>query len=467
MTEPDSRWFEYEITCACGAKLSHRSRSIALTRFWDHLRDCPSKAEDRASAGWVERDSMSGGDGFLPQSEGWYLEPELRFLRDTALSLPESMGPMLEVGCFKGLSTSAIAQVGQVLVVDNFRGAPPEYSPAGDDLVQAFWQNMVRIGADKNIMLLRGDSKDVLPQMKGIVKFVETSGKVFREMRLPFRLIHLDSDHTSPAVDRDVRECWRLLAPGGVFVMDDVDWPDVGRAANSLPVPLEHFDKKVGFVRKPPGWGVTDEHFFDVYDAAFFAKHVEEPVFSDTASVGRAIDAVLRPNSVVDVGCAVGAMLGGIRDSAAGRDPTVRCAGVESASGIERMAAAGLMRIPKEWYVAWDLRQPGVPPGLLDRGRFDVAVSAEVAEHLPPECADVHVDLLCALADTVVFTAAHPGQDGDQHLNERGWEYWRGLFAARGYEHDGAATEAIIAGFRESLTRVKWYADNMRVYRRA
>ena len=43
---------------------------------------------------------------------------------------------------------------------------------------------------------------------------------------------------------------------------------------------------------------------------------------------------------------------------------------------------------------------------------FDLAVSMEVAEHLPQTCADRYIDLLARLSPVIVFTAAPPGQRG-------------------------------------------------------
>ena len=45
-------------------------------------------------------------------------------------------------------------------------------------------------------------------------------------------------------------------------------------------------------------------------------------------------------------------------------------------------------------------------------GRADVAVSTEVAEHLPESAADRFVELLTALAPVAVVTAALPDRAG-------------------------------------------------------
>jgi hypothetical protein len=39
----------------------------------------------------------------------------------------------------------------------------------------------------------------------------------------------------------------------------------------------------------------------------------------------------------------------------------------------------------------------------------------------------------------VLFSAAPPGQGGEHHVNERTYEFWRGLFARHGYDRRGDA----------------------------
>ena len=47
---------------------------------------------------------------------------------------------------------------------------------------------------------------------------------------------------------------------------------------------------------------------------------------------------------------------------------------------------------------------------LPDNRTFDVAISMEVAEHLPESSADPFVAVLTELSNCIVFTAAHPGR---------------------------------------------------------
>jgi SAM-dependent methyltransferase len=69
---------------------------------------------------------------------------------------------------------------------------------------------------------------------------------------------------------------------------------------------------------------------------------------------------------------------------------------------------------------------------------FDLVISLEVAEHLPPSKADGFIGELCAQADTVLFSAAIPGQGGTGHINEQWPDYWANLFHEHGFAVSGA-----------------------------
>ena len=100
-----------------------------------------------------------------------------------------------------------------------------------------------------------------------------------------------------------------------------------------------------------------------------------------------------------------------------------------------------------------------------DRG-FDLALSLEVAEHLPPELGERLVDTVCAAGPLVVFSAAHPGQSGQGHIHVQPKSYWIERFAERGFRHDDETTRALEAFLRGRLVRGFWLADNVGVYRR-
>lgn len=64
---------------------------------------------------------------------------------------------------------------------------------------------------------------------------------------------------------------------------------------------------------------------------------------------------------------------------------------------------------------------------------YDLAVSTEVAEHIPEKLAGNFVTNLVTAAPIVLFSAATPYQGGVGHTNENWVEYWDRFFTDRGY----------------------------------
>lgn len=104
--------------------------------------------------------------------------------------------------------------------------------------------------------------------------------------------------------------------------------------------------------------------------------------------------------------------------------------GVGDVRGLDGAYAvdAGL-RIGGDLFTPTDLARPLPPP---DR-RFDLAMSLEVAEHLPASRSESFVTDLCALADVVLFSAAIPGQLGTDHINLDFQHTWADRFDGNGY----------------------------------
>jgi hypothetical protein len=150
---------------------------------------------------------------------------------------------------------------------------------------------------------------------------------------------------------------------------------------------------------------------------------------------------IAKPASVVDVGCGRGTWLA----------EWVRL-GITDIKGLDGdYVDRSRLAIAANCFEATDLRSPRA----IGR-RFDLAQSLEVAEHLPPGAGPAFVGMLCDLSDIVMFSAAQPGQGGEDHINERLPSYWAGLFAARGY----AAFDCIRPLVREAGDLDPWYRYN-------
>jgi SAM-dependent methyltransferase len=157
----------------------------------------------------------------------------------------------------------------------------------------------------------------------------------------------------------------------------------------------------------------------------------------------------LGPASVLDVGCAGGAWLQAWMTS-----------GVRDVRGVDGdYVNRSQLLIPEELFQAADLAQP------LDlTRRFDLVQSLEVAEHIVPAASATFIESLTRHAERfVLFSAAPPGQGGEYHINERPYEYWRGLFATHGFVPFDCVRPLIAHDGRVSF----WYRYNTLLYARA
>ncbi|MEM8836213.1 MAG: class I SAM-dependent methyltransferase [Planctomycetota bacterium] len=153
--------------------------------------------------------------------------------------------------------------------------------------------------------------------------------------------------------------------------------------------------------------------------------------------------------SVIDVGCGTGTWLRAAREL-----------GASEVLGIDGgFVPLDQLEIRDDRFVAQDLRR-GPDLDALPRRDFDLAMSLEVAEHLPDDAGDALVEALCTLAPVVLFSAAVPMQGGTGHINERWQQDWADRFADRGYR----AIDAVRPRVWEDDRIAWWYRQNTIVY---
>jgi SAM-dependent methyltransferase len=180
------------------------------------------------------------------------------------------------------------------------------------------------------------------------------------------------------------------------------------------------------------------------YNNHFYARHQNDSLQSANKVVPLVWNFV-QPRSVVDVGCGVGTWLS-----------TFITAGAIDVLGIDGdYVDRSKLLIEPGQFTACNLEQP------LDvNRRFDLAVSLEVAEHLPSSCADTFVESLTRLAPVILFSAAVPHQGGTNHINEQWPEYWQTRFRKRGY--------VVVDCLRPLVWRnpdiATWYKQNLLFY---
>ena len=184
------------------------------------------------------------------------------------------------------------------------------------------------------------------------------------------------------------------------------------------------------------------------YDDAFYAAQVEESLVAARLYVAR-LREVFAPASVLDLGCGRGAWLKAFAE-----------AGSERLVGLDGPWNAGEMLDQSIEFRPTDLERlcgDGWPGE-----RFELALSLEVAEHLPSDSSLGFAKLLCGASDVVIFGAAIPHQTGTRHVNLRPQSAWAQDFASLGY----AAWDL----FRPSLwghgAVPYWYQQNTFLYLR-
>jgi len=181
-----------------------------------------------------------------------------------------------------------------------------------------------------------------------------------------------------------------------------------------------------------------------VYTPSFFNFQSAGSLASARAILPYVME-LIRPKSVIDVGCGTGEWLSVFQELGV---PVVR--GVDG-DYVERSR----LRIAPECFIPHDLSKP-----LALAETFDLAMSLEVAEHLPESAAANFVKTLVQLAPVVLFSAAIPFQSGTGHINEQWPEYWAELFANHGY----SAYDCIRGRFWNHPEVSAWYAQNTLLY---
>jgi len=172
-------------------------------------------------------------------------------------------------------------------------------------------------------------------------------------------------------------------------------------------------------------------------------KHIEETHNKLAASrILPVILDIVKPRSIVDVGCGTGSFLSVLSDL-----------GFKDLLGLEGdwldrsrlFVDSGLVKTA-------DLQKP-----FSHDRRFDLAICLEVAEHLEASSADTIVNTLTGLSDVILFSAAIPGQGGQNHINEQWSEYWVKKFSAKGFSF----YDSVRMLFWNNPDVDYWYKQNM------
>ncbi|MEP6485797.1 glycosyltransferase [Microcoleus vaginatus GB2-A3] len=401
-------------------------------------------------------------------SVGFLSRDEAHILYNTALQF--SGKKALEIGCWLGWSACHLALAGVELdVVDPLL----ERDDIRQSVIDSIQGALNASGVQTTVELIPGYS----PQ-----RVEEFSAQFNRK----WSLIFIDGEHGEPVPLNDAIVCEKLAEEDAIILFHDLNAPDVAQGLDYL---------------KQRGWNTVIYQTMQIMGAAWRGnvepvKHQPDPnvswqlpahlhgynissletINSQTASqinqnqqssytrdfhqlIGEGTRSSAReiipllldllqpilPKSVVDVGCGTGSWLAafhklGIAD----------CLGIDG-DYVDRT----ILQIPLNQFQSADLKQP-----LQINRKFDLAISLEVAAHLPATCAENFVNSLTQLAPVILFSAAIPFQGGVEHVNEQWPQYWVYYFQKNGY--------AVIDCLRKKIwnnDKVEpWYAQNILIF---
>lgn len=143
-------------------------------------------------------------------TEAWFGVESQLALRDLYKLTEGVPGDVVEVGCWEGRSTVALARAARpelVHAVDTWEGSPGEISAelAGErDVFSSFKDNIARLTAG-----------NVQPHRMGWRDYFTTH-------RQPIRFLHIDATHTYEEVAGNIDAALPLLADGAVICGDDI-----------------------------------------------------------------------------------------------------------------------------------------------------------------------------------------------------------------------------------------------------
>lgn len=197
---------------------------------------------------------------------------------------------------------------------------------------------------------------------------------------------------------------------------------------------------------------IARENPADLYPEEFFSKRTKDK-HNWGVAMGKYLAMKLGSSSMIDWGCGIGSLISGAKEQ-----------GVNKVLGIEVGYEAA------KPYLVENIKQDvmyGNAAEKSDFGKFDTAVSVEVAEHLLPEQADMFCENIAnSSSRMIVITAARPGQEGVYHFNCQPKEYWINKIQKFGFLYRSDLSEKISKGWKDNVPGIPSYlTQNVMVFK--
>lgn len=179
-----------------------------------------------------------------------------------------------------------------------------------------------------------------------------------------------------------------------------------------------------------------------IYKDSMYKDRHQKTLDSAETILSLVLESLPPVHSAVDFGCGVGTWLSILQGK-----------GINKVQGFDGpWVNKEFLEIPEDSFCQVDLSQ-----SIRVETKYDLAMSLEVAEHLPINCASNFVDSLVSASDFILFSAAIPFQGGKGHVNEQWQSYWCDLFNDQGY----LASDSIRKQIWDNDSIPVWYRQNI------
>lgn len=177
------------------------------------------------------------------------------------------------------------------------------------------------------------------------------------------------------------------------------------------------------------------------YSVEFYHKHYEGS-YTSASIILSYLKQYLCINSIVDFGCGIGTWCVAAAELGI---PTI--CGIDSNS-LPRTQIKDL---------TIDYKNLDLSKNITLQYQFDLAISVEVAEHIPETDINTYLKNITATSNIILFSAAIPGQEGLNHVNEQPLSYWVKKFQELDYE----ILDVLRGEFWNNLNIEIWYRNNI------
>lgn len=116
-------------------------------------------------------------------------------------------------------------------------------------LIDVWWSNSDFLTFASNISLY---------DFRRIYIYKDFSQNVLQRLNRWFDMIYIDGSHSTLDVMSDLLQCWRILKPGGIIIMDDYLWPKEGKVST----PKEAIDL---FIQYSTNLTILHKHYSVVF----------------------------------------------------------------------------------------------------------------------------------------------------------------------------------------------------------